>query len=531
MADAKAIRLFLLTMVMFCHLFTFTLLLPVEPQYVADIMGGDEPLKSASFFLGWITACRSALEFLSNPIFGSLSDCYGRRPFILLALSGTVLENVLKGLFPNEGVIAGATISTGSVAMCITVCLAYIADTDPRNVSKNFGLVGVALGFAFVSGPVIGGTLGVENIKAVYFIAAGVELVGIAIVLVVLTESLAPEKRAEFTLSRINPLSVFHVLLRTRFILYMASVMFFLLLAQNLNVVWSLYTKYKFDWSSTELGIFLGVVGLVAVLSNGILLRIMVTKLPPPDPVLSDERALSEEEVEAHAYEVERRQRQRDFHSCAVAILCSIFALFFFGLATHSWMLYVILVFAAVGITADPAMRGLLSKHTPPKEQGELQGAISGMHTIARVIGPLLATSLFGWFISDDMPVKVPGAPFFLFSFTQCIALGLLMFKVTVDGVADVDFETPPPAAVRKGIAGAGAAAGAEFGTEDEHTGLLATGGVEEDADAPKHLTNGTFADIPDLEPGAAVVVQGDEAGRAGDGAGHGDGQGPAEDG
>lgn len=361
---------------------------------------------------------------------------------------------------------------------------------------------------------VIGGTLGVENIKAVYFIAAGVELVAIAIVLVVLTESLPPELRAEFTLSRINPLSVFHVLLRTRFIVYMASVMFFLLLAQNLNVVWSLYTKYKFDWSSTELGIFLGVVGLVAVLSNGVLLRVMVTKLPPPDPVLSDERATSEAELESHAREVERRQRQRDFHSCALAIVCSVFALFFFGLATHSWMLYAILIFAAVGITADPAMRGLLSKHTPPKEQGELQGAISGMHTIARVIGPLLATSLFGWFISDDMPVKVPGAPFFLFSFTQCIALGLLMFKVTAEGVADVDFDKPlPPLESSRSKGTGGAGAGAEDGADDEQAGLLA--GLEEDMDVHRHLANGTFAMPPEPEPGASVVVQGDEAGLA----------------
>lgn len=58
------------------------------------------------------------------------------------------------GLFPTLNVIAVATIATGSIAGMLTVAMAYITDLDPENVSKNLGLVGVALGFAFISGPV-----------------------------------------------------------------------------------------------------------------------------------------------------------------------------------------------------------------------------------------------------------------------------------------------------------------------------------------------------------------------------------------
>ena len=94
-------------------------------------------------------------------------------------------------------------------------------------------------------------------------------------------------------------------------------------------------------------------------------------------------------------------------------IVISSIAYLLYGLAPAGWMLYVFLVFGALGGIAGPAAQGLMSKAVPPNEQGMLQGGLASVTSITNVLGPLIATNLFGYFISDAAPVKVPGAAFF----------------------------------------------------------------------------------------------------------------------
>lgn len=249
---------------------------------------------------------------------------------------------------------------------------------------------------------VLGGTLGVENIRAAYSIAAGIELVSIAIVLVVLTESHPEERRPEFSPSRANPFAAFGLVLRSPLRRSLAAAVFFFLLAQNLNVIWALYTKYRFDWGSAQLGAFLGCLGIVAVISNGVLLRMLLDHVD-------------------------------DYRAAIFGLASSITALVLYGLASYGWMMYVFLIPMAAAAVAEPILRGLLSKHTELSDQGELQGALSSLQTMARIIGPLIATSLFGHFISDEAAFKLPGAPFFAFAFLQLFAVLFMVFSVPKD--------------------------------------------------------------------------------------------------
>lgn len=249
---------------------------------------------------------------------------------------------------------------------------------------------------------VLGGTLGVENIRAAYSIAAGIELVSIAIVLVVLTESLPEELRAEFKPSRANPFAAFGLVLRSPLRRLLAAVIFFFLLAQNLNVIWALYTKYRFDWGSGQLGVFLSCAGIVTVLSNGVFLRLLLDHVD-------------------------------DYRAAVFGLVSSIAALILYGLASYGWLMYLFLLPLAAAAVAEPIMRGLLSKHTALSDQGELQGALSSLQTMARIIGPLVATSLFGHFISEEAAFKLPGAPFFAFAFLQLFALVFMVFSVPAD--------------------------------------------------------------------------------------------------
>ena len=70
----------------------------------------------------------------------------------------------------------------------------------------------------------------------------------------------------------------------------------------------------------------------------------------------------------------------------------------------------------------------------PLNEQGEVQCALASLASLAGILGPVLATGLFGYFISARAPAHVPGAAFFasaLLIFTG-LWLALRAFKRTV---------------------------------------------------------------------------------------------------
>jgi DHA1 family tetracycline resistance protein-like MFS transporter len=98
-----------------------------------------------------------------------------------------------------------------------------------------------------------------------------------------------------------------------------------------------------------------------------------------------------------------------------------------YGLASEGWMLYAIIVIGSAGGVAVPALQSIITKVTPPTEQGAVQGALSGVQSLAAIFGPLMATNLFGYFTSSDAPVRLPGAAFLASSLLVAIGVALAM--------------------------------------------------------------------------------------------------------
>ena len=98
-----------------------------------------------------------------------------------------------------------------------------------------------------------------------------------------------------------------------------------------------------------------------------------------------------------------------------------------FAFASKGWMMFVFIVPYCLGGLAGPALQGILSSKIPPNEQGELQGVMASMMSLASIVGPLLMTYLFAAFTKPSAPVYFPGAPFIMgailtvFSFLLCI--------------------------------------------------------------------------------------------------------------
>ncbi len=117
-------------------------------------------MAEASLVGGWMFFAYSAAQFIFGPLLGNLSDRFGRRPLLLLAILGLALDYLLQALAPNLlWLYVGRAIS-GVCGASWIIANAYIADiTAPEERAKYFGLLGAAFGLGFVLGPAIGGIL------------------------------------------------------------------------------------------------------------------------------------------------------------------------------------------------------------------------------------------------------------------------------------------------------------------------------------------------------------------------------------
>ena len=137
----------------------FGLIMPVQPALISQV--GHVDVAQASIIGGFMFFAFSAGQFLCGPTLGNLSDAYGRRPLLLLAVFGLGCDYLITALAPTVGwLFVGRTLA-GICGASYVIANAYIADiTKPEERAKAFGMMGAAFGLGFVIGPAIGGLLG-----------------------------------------------------------------------------------------------------------------------------------------------------------------------------------------------------------------------------------------------------------------------------------------------------------------------------------------------------------------------------------
>lgn len=380
------------------------LVIPILPKLVEQLQGGG--VTEASHTFGLLAALYSLMQFVFAPLLGSLSDRYGRRRVILLSLLGSGLDYLLLALAPNIAWFFVGRILAGITASNFAAATAYIADiSPPEKRAANFGLVGAAFGLGFILGPALGGLLGNVGLRVPFVVAGVLTLINWGYGWFVLPESLAPENRRAFSWARSNPVGSLLALRRYPLVFSLAGALFLLNLAhQVFPSTWVLYTGYRYGWNPFQTGLSLAVVGLMAGVVQGGLTRVVV----------------------------KRGNEARVAVFGLTVMACSLVA---YGFATKGWMVYVILVLASLGGVAGPAIQAMISRGVGADEQGGVQGSLSSLGSVAGIVGPPLATGLFGFFISDTAPVKVPGAAFFFSAILTCVALGLASRSFRIAGL------------------------------------------------------------------------------------------------
>lgn len=386
-AGKKKAALAFILVTLFIDILGIGIIIPVLPELIEHFVGGNTSL--AGWYVGVIGASYALMQFLCAPIMGALSDRFGRRPVLLAALFGLGVDFLIQGFAPNIRWLFVGRLLAGAMGASITTANAYIADiSTPETRARNFGFVGMMFGLGFIIGPSLGGVLGGVNLRLPFFTAAGLALINWLYGFFVLPESLLPENRNSLSLAKLNPFGTVGRLKVYPVVAGLAMAFFCMSLAQRgLENVWVLYTKEKFDWSERTNGLTLGLVGVMAIIVQGGLVRRFIAKY-------GERKAL------------------------AVGLASSSLAFLGYGLATQGWMIPLIIVAGSLGGLSQPAVQSVVTGAVDPKEQGAIQGALTSLQGLTSIIAPLLFTSgLFRYFTSESRPMYLPGAPFLVGSF------------------------------------------------------------------------------------------------------------------
>jgi len=371
---------------LFLDILGIGLIVPVLPKLIESFfVESSNSIANASTIYGLMVAVYALMQFLFAPVLGSLSDQYGRRAVILISLTGAGFDYLLLAFAPNLWWLFVGRVVAGITASNLTAVTAYIADiSSPEDRAKNFGLVGMAFGLGFILGPAVGGWLGSFNLRLPFLVVAVITLLNALYGYLILPESLKPENRRPFSWGRANPIGSLVAIKQYPVVLALAFVIVLAGVAQNaLQTIWVLYTDYRYSWGPGDVGISLAVVGLSAAIVQGGLIRPIVK-------TLGEQRAI------------------------LIGLTINAISFTLYGLAPYAWMFYVIPFFGAFSAIFQPSAQAIITKSVQPNEQGAVQGAIASLTSLTGIVGPLVSTNVFRFFISDEAPFLLPGAPFFV---------------------------------------------------------------------------------------------------------------------
>ncbi|OEK07538.1 hypothetical protein A8C32_17225 [Flavivirga aquatica] len=382
----------------------FGIIIPVKPQLIMDITG--ETLANTASWAGYIMLGYALARFLFGPMLASLSGVYGRRSILLLTIAASGIDFLIMGVAQNIEMLFIARIFSGifgATFATINLCVTDISSKEKRAV--NFSVISSALGFGLMIGPSIGGLIGdYFGTRAPLFFASGLSGINLLLGYFFLTETLKKKVKKKIIWSNLTPFGVLKILKVSSMPIQLFYAFFFIQLAfHSFTATWTYFTISKFNWSFSDIGLSLMMVGGVNVIVQGGLSRFLIPKLGECKSII-----------------------------LGGGVMISSFLAYAF--ANHGWMIYVIAIFGGLGGLIMPSLQSIMSGKLPLNQQGELMGAISSSNGVSMIIGPLLMTQIFSFFTKNTSILYFPGAPFLLSAFFVSIAL-FLIIRVFVQDV------------------------------------------------------------------------------------------------
>lgn len=369
-----------LFLIVFLDLIGFGMIIPVFPFYAEKV--GVSPA-SVIFFLGLY----SFGQLIGAPIWGALSDRYGRRPVLLVTLLGNAAASWLLG-FADTGLLLGLSrFVAGLAAGNISTAYAYATDiTNDSTRPRALGLLGSAFGLGFIVGPAIGGLLAdsgggnaMTGLVRVAHAAAALSLVAFVLTLARLPESLPPERRRVHH-ERQGILTFFKRPLLRDLLVSTVIVIAAVALLQTALAVWS---AERLQIGPRTLGWIYVFIGVVSVAVQAGAIGSLTRRYGP------------------------ERLTRAGAICIGVGMACVP--------ASHSLppLLAAVGLFSIGSALFNPSMSGLVAGAADVHERGAVLGAYQGAASFGRVVGPL-AGSVVALGISLNGPFLIGAVVSFL---------------------------------------------------------------------------------------------------------------------
>lgn len=371
------------------------LILPVMPDLIQEVSGSS--LADAAIWGGILTTAFAVMQFLFGPVIGNISDRFGRRPVMLIALVVMALDYVVMALADAMWLLLVGRIVGGITAATFSTIMAYMADVSKGDdKAMRFGYVHAAFGIGFVIGPAFGGMLAEFGTRTPFVVAAVLASTTALVGFFVLTESLPETLRRPFDWKRANPFGAFRAIGRLPGVALLLLTYFFYEVAMIVySVIWPYYGTELFDWSPRMIGVSLAIYGGFYAFAQAFLVK-------PAIRLLGDRRVV-------------------------VLGLCGEFIfLVYFGFASNATLVLLAIPIVATASVGFPALQAILSRRVADDAQGELQGVLASLVSLATIVTPLVMTLVFARFSGPEAGLYAPGAPFLL---SACfMVVGILVF-------------------------------------------------------------------------------------------------------
>lgn len=363
----KKMTLWIIVGIVLLNSVGFSIVLPLLPFLVGKYLPSQQVVVGMSALMSVFAAC----TFFAAPVFGALSDRYGRKNILIISLLGSVVGYVLFGIGGALWILFVGRIIDGLTAGNISTLFAYISDsTEPEERTKWFGYISSVMGIGKIGGPALGGWLGSIALSLPFFVTAGLLFLSGVAVYFLLPESLAPEKRTKHvTLRSFNTFSHIREIfsLKEITLLLLLGVLFYIGLGV-FQFNFTIFLKDIYKWGPVFIGNILTLIGVCEIISRALLLPWLL-------------KHFSEKSIGIAGL--------IGFGTGLGLIAASIYV--------HSVVLIslaVICIITGEGLF-DPTYNGKLSQSIDERKQGKLQGVNQSLQSANNMLVPLGAAVIY----------------------------------------------------------------------------------------------------------------------------------------
>jgi len=351
--NASALSLIFLTV--FVDLLGFGILIPILPTFAKKELFVDETA------IGIAIAIYSLTQFFFNPVFGNLSDKYGRKKIIVICLLLNAIGYVLFAYTHSYVMLLVSRVVAGIGGSSIGVAQAYIADvTKPENRSKGMGIIGAAFGLGFVFGPLIGGVLSKYGYYVTGMVSAFFSIGAFILTILFLPETQPVKDQSVIKPRKLIDFASLYILSKKKD-LAILMILFFILTfsVSNIYGTFALLGFKIYHFTDMQNGYMFGIVGLSsAIVQGGLVAKI--------SKYFSQLKLIS------------------------IGAFCMMIGLGLIPFGGTFLRLSVIVIILSLGTgSLQPTLLSLISEVTSEAEQGITLGFNQSLSAFARVLGPL----------------------------------------------------------------------------------------------------------------------------------------------